>query len=316
MTVNTLDPTIRPITGPEELDLFCRIPYTLNPEFAADLAESRRRAPWMWVALDGDRLLARLSWWCRADGDAPFLLDVFDVDDGAEDVDRVALAALLLRTASAATLPRGSTPPEYLRYVSPEWRGDAAELRGVEERMAAIEREGGSLLVERLRFEWSPGAGTPATGDRLRFRPMRDEDEMLGLMVRVLEGTLDAHDRVALASVSAERSARERYADEFAQYTTPRDWWRVAVLPGGEPVGFVLPARNAYHPMIGYIGVVPEHRGHGYVNEVLAEGTRVLAAQGADRIRASTDVQNAPMAAAFHRAGYATLSGVIDMTWA
>jgi RimJ/RimL family protein N-acetyltransferase len=48
---------------------------------------------------------------------------------------------------------------------------------------------------------------------------------------------------------------------------------------------------------------------------VLAEGTRILAAQGVPRIRAATDVGNAPMAKAFARAGYATFERQLDMTW-
>ncbi|MEU0242075.1 GNAT family N-acetyltransferase [Nocardiopsis sp. NPDC006198] len=315
MTVSTNDLTIRPITGPGELDLFSRLPYTLNTELADDLAHGRRRPSWMWVALDGDRLLARLSWWCRGGDDAPLLLDILDVDDGAGDVDRVGVAGLLLRTASAATLAEGANPPEYLRYVSAAWREDPAERRAVEERMAAVEGEGGSLLVERLRLEWTPGGAAPRPGDRLRFRPVRDDAELLGLTARVLEGTLDAHHWGDLAHRSAEQIAADQYAEEFERYTTPRGWWRIATLPDGGPVGFVLPARNDYHPVIAYIGVLPEHRGHGYVDEILAEGTRVLAEQGVDRIRAATDIGNTPMAAAFRRAGYTTLNAVVDMTW-
>ncbi len=309
------DLTIRPITGPEELDLFNRLPYTQNSEIANDLAENRRRPPWMWVALDGDRLLARLSWWCRNVDTAPLLLDVLDVDDTAGDVDRVEVLARLLRTASAATLPEGSTPPEYLRFVPVDWREDARKRRVVEERMAAVERNGATPLVERLSFEWTPGGSEPRPGDRLRFRPIRDEEEILGLMVQALEGTLDAHDRADLEHRTAEQVAADNYADEFARYTTPREWWRIATLPDGEPVGFVLPARNDYHAMIGYVAVLPEHRGDGYIDDILAEGTRVLAGEGAERVRAATDRSNVPMARAFDRAGYATLSGVVNMTW-
>jgi RimJ/RimL family protein N-acetyltransferase len=50
-------------------------------------------------------------------------------------------------------------------------------------------------------------------------------------------------------------------------------------------------------PVIGYIAVVPEQRGHGYAYDLLAEATRLLAAEGADRIVAGTDVTNTPMAA-------------------
>jgi RimJ/RimL family protein N-acetyltransferase len=113
----------------------------------------------------------------------------------------------------------------------------------------------------------------------------------------------------------ARQAAAAQYGDELARYESPRDWWRIATLPDGEPVGFVVPAANAYHPIIAYLGVRPAHRGNGYVDEVLAEGTRVLAAEGVSRIRASTDLGNVPMARAFGRAGYTAFEHQIDMTW-
>ena len=41
----------------------------------------------------------------------------------------------------------------------------------------------------------------------------------------------------------------------------------------------------------------------------------MLAAQDVACIRASTDLGNVPMAAAFHRAGWVTTGHQIDMTW-
>jgi len=55
------DLTIRSLTGLEELDLFCRLSYVLDGELAEDLAAGRRRPEWMWVALHGDRLTARVT---------------------------------------------------------------------------------------------------------------------------------------------------------------------------------------------------------------------------------------------------------------
>lgn len=56
-------------------------------------------------------------------------------------------------------------------------------------------------------------------------------------------------------------------------------------------------------PAAGYLGVVPEHRGRGYADDLLGECTRFLAVeQDAERIVANTDVGNVPMAAAFARA--------------
>ena len=287
--------TVRPLTGRSELDLFRSIPYVLNRELDGDLDAGRRRLDWLWVALRGDRLVGRAAWWTRSAGSAPLVLDVFeasDVDDGVA----------LLQTAMADVLPRGSTPPDYIRFLPPDWHDDTDIVRAVAERTAALERLGARPLVERLRLQWEAGGPVPAPTGRLSFRPVAGRDELVGLMTQVLEGTLDAHSRAELTRMTPSEQANDQYDDELVGYETPRDWWRVATLPDGTPVGFVIPARNAYNPIIAYIGVLPAFRGKGYVDDVLAEGTRILAAQGVPRIRAATDVGNVPMAKAFARA--------------
>ncbi|WP_327292250.1 GNAT family N-acetyltransferase [Streptomyces sp. NBC_01198] len=308
------DLAVRPITGPEELGLFSRLPYVLNGELADDLAAGRRRPEWMWVALRGDRLLARAAWWGRAGDGVPLYLDVLDIEDDAGDPERLEVAEHLVRTATAAVLP-GAARPEYTRFLPPDWRDHGATRQAVEDRMAVLERTGARLLVERLRLEWRPGTAIPALAGRLAFRPVRDDEEIVALMTAVLENTLDAHSLDALATAGPREAAAAHFEDELARYASPRAWWLVATLPDGAPVGFVIPARNAYHPIIAYIGVLPAHRGHGYIDDLLAEGTRVLAAQDAPRIRASTDLGNAPMARAFARAGYVTFERMISMIW-
>ena len=100
MTVEQNDLTMRPIAGREELDLFSRLPYVLNEELEDDLAASRRRPEWMWVALRGDHLLARVAWWGRWDEEYfPTVLFV------APDERR---ARQLLRIAHSG--PEGSRP--------------------------------------------------------------------------------------------------------------------------------------------------------------------------------------------------------------
>jgi RimJ/RimL family protein N-acetyltransferase len=311
LTVERNDLTVRPITGREELDLFSRLPYVLNEELADDLAAGRRRPEWMWVALRGDHLLARVAWWGRTGDDTPLLLDVFDIDDSSAD--RVDIGVRLLQTAMAEVVPAGTRPPAYNRDVPPDWR--QAPRRIVEDRMAALERTGARLFVERLRFQWHPGTPIPEPRARLVFRPVRDTEEILTLMTRALNGTLDAHSREDLTRMSAREAAVRHYEGELAHYRSPQDWWRIATLPDGEPVGFVTPARNDYNPIIGYLAVLPEHRGNGYIDEILAEGTRILSAQHVPRIRAATDLGNTPMANAFHRAGYVNFERTINMTW-
>ncbi|WP_229908176.1 GNAT family N-acetyltransferase [Amycolatopsis oliviviridis] len=302
------DVTLRPITGRDELALFNRFPYVLNEELEDDLAAGRRRPEWLWVALRGDELLARVAWWCRVGDDAPFLMDVFDL----ESVD---VGEQLLRKALAEVVPAGTRPPEYGRFIPPGWREDDASRRVVEDRMTATERTGAALFVERLRLEWRPGTPIPEPSGRLAFRPFHDTDEVLDLMTRVMDGTLDAHSRDDLTRMPARDAAIRHYEDELAHYRSPRDWWRVATLPDGEPAGFVTPARNDYNAVIGYLAVLPEHRGNGHIDDILAEGTRILAAQDVPRIRAATDVGNVPMAKAFGRLGYVNFERAITMTW-
>lgn len=299
---------MRPITGRAEVPLFCQLPYVINDELDDDLVAGRRRPEWMWVALRGDHVVARVAWWSRTGDTVPYLLDIFDLED-------VAAGVQLLSTAMAAVLPPGGQPPEYNRDVPADWRSSTASRSVVEDRMAALEQTGARLFVERLRLEWRPGTPVPSPSGRLAFRQVRDTDEIVALMTRVLDGTLDAHSRADLTRMSPREAALDHYERELAHYRSPRDWWRVATLPDGEPVGFVTPARNNYNAIIGYIAVLPEHRGNGYIDDLLAEGTRILHAQDVPRIRAATDLANIPMANAFTRAGYVNFERAINMKW-
>ncbi|MBJ7609241.1 MAG: GNAT family N-acetyltransferase [Candidatus Dormibacteraeota bacterium] len=305
---------VRPITGADELDLFCRLPYVLNHQLAADLEGGRRQPSWMWVCMRGEHLLARAAWWARDGDDSPACLDIFDVDDRAEGMDRIRVGADFLRAAMGAVMPEGPKPL-YIRFTTPDWRADVVERRAVDDRMAALKVVGAQFLVERLRLEWRPGTPIMATSGRLTFRPVSDRDELVGLMAKVLEGTLDAHSRADLARMSAAETAAAQYDEELKGYSSPRSWWAVALADDGQRVGFVIPARNPYGPIIAYVGVLPAHRGHGYIDDLLAEGTRILAADGTPRIRASTDVGNGPMRQAFQRAGYVEYEREVDMTW-
>ncbi|MFF2961848.1 GNAT family N-acetyltransferase [Streptomyces sp. NPDC057963] len=308
--------TLRPLAGAQELGLFRRLSYVLDHELVEDLESGRRRPEWMWVALRGERVVARIAWWSR-DGDAPQILDIFDLDDSLPEPGRSEAGLALLEAATSAVVPAGAPRPEYGLYVPADWREDPAARDAVEARIRVIERSGARMLVERLRLEWRAGTPVPADSGRLRFRPVEGREDLLALMTPVMEGTLDAHGRADLESgLSAREAAEKHYDEELAGYTTPREWWRVAELPDGRPVGFVIPARNDYNPIIAYIGVLPDRRGHGYIDDILAAGTRVLAAQdGVERIRAATDLGNVPMAKSFERLGYVNFERAFNMVW-
>ncbi|WP_433203340.1 GNAT family N-acetyltransferase [Dactylosporangium sp. CS-047395] len=299
--------TYRPLAGAEELPLFLHLPYELNDEVADDLVRGNRRPEWLWIAERDGEVVARAGWWARPGATEPYLMDFLDFAPGADGTARA-----LVRAALDVLVPQGKTPPEYLRFVPPDWHADPAAIY---QRMAVLEGLGARLLVERLRLEWRPGTPIAPDDGRLVFRSFDGTDEALDLMTRTVVGTLDAHNRADLERMTERAVAEEHLHGELARYPSPQEWWRVATLPGGEPVGFVFPARNDYGPIIAYIGVLPEHRGHGFIDAILAEGTRTLAAHDIPRIRASTDVGNAPMARAFARGGYVDYQRQIDMTW-
>jgi hypothetical protein len=309
--MSAVSPIIRPLTGADELPLFNTLPYLRNDLHADELRDGLRRPEQLWIALLDGRVVARIGWWCRPGTDKPFLLDIFDLLPGHE-----AAALSLVRTAHEAVLPPEAARPLYDRILPADWRQDAEVRTGVEALVRVLEAAGARLFVERLRLEWRPGTPVPPPTGRLRFRPVAGEAELVDLMERVLTGTLDAHAQRDLRTMTARETAQLQWDEEMGAYDSPRAWWQVAELPStGEPVGFVIPARNHYAPIIAYIGVLPEHRGHGYIDEILAEGTRVLAGEDVELIRAATDVGNTPMAASFARTGYDAFIRVLMMSW-
>jgi hypothetical protein len=87
------------------------LPYVLNDEVGGDLAAGRRRPEWLWLALRGDRLVARAGWWSRPGDRHPQVMDIFDIDGGIGD------GVQLLETALPAVVPAGATPPQYSRFL-------------------------------------------------------------------------------------------------------------------------------------------------------------------------------------------------------
>jgi hypothetical protein len=53
-----------------------------------------------------------------------------------------------------------------------------------------------------------------------------------------------------------------------------------------------------------HIGVVPERRGRGYVNDLLAACNDAALRRGFDRVLSDVDVLNGPMQVALERAGH------------
>jgi len=299
------DLVIRPLVAGEEpvfdslADPFLVGRGAFGDRYADGAARGEYRPEWTWLALRGETVVARAAWWAGPGDDAPVALDWLDFTDPDA-------AVRLLRTAPLRT--------EYSLPLPVGWRDSPAVARAAQARIAVAEAAGMTLLVERYNYRWTPECGLPARPGRLEFRPEPDDAVILDVLRRVHEGSLDAHARRAIAASGLDAAAREDL-DILLWMPSPREWWRLAWTPDGDLAGLIVPCRNYHDPVVGYVAVLPEHRGHGYAYDLLAEATHLLVGEGADRIVASTDVTNTPMAATFARAGYPVARYRIDFTY-
>jgi len=275
--------------------------------YRARTARGEYRAEWTWIAENSDAgpVLAAGIWWGRTDGPAPDALDGLFANESLSRDARPAVAGALIEAAHQAFVLAGGAVPAFHLMLPSDWRGRREVLTAVQWRWEAALIAGLTDELERLSFEWTPAAGVPQGSGRLTFRAEPDDEVFVGLFRRVLDDTLDATSRKLADAIGTEAQARLDVAFYRAKMAGDRTWWRVAETANGEAVGFAVPSANSDFPVVGYLGVLPEHRGHGYVDDIVAEITRVLVAEaGADTIHADTDLANRPMAAAFERAGY------------
>jgi RimJ/RimL family protein N-acetyltransferase len=299
------DLVIRPLAAGEErlfdslADPFLVGRGAFGERYADGAARGEYRPEFTWVALRGETVVARAAWWAGPDDDAPVVLDWLDFTEPDA-------AVQLLRTAPPRT--------EFSLALPVGWRDSPAVAHAARARIAVAEAAGMSLLVERYNYRWTPECGLPARPGRLEFRPEPDDAVILDVLRRAQRDSLDAHARRAIAASGPGAAAREDL-DILLWMPSPRDWWRLAYTSDGDLVGITVPCRNYNNPVVGYVAVAPEHRGHGYAYDLLAEATHLLVSEGADRIVASTDVPNAPMAATFAKAGYPVDRIRIDLTY-
>ncbi|MCX4854659.1 GNAT family N-acetyltransferase [Streptomyces canus] len=271
-----------------EAPLFDALPDPLGARESHRL--TRHRPDWKRVALRDGKVVARGAWWGGPDDTAPVNVNWFDVAEGEEEA-----GAELLRTAPwqvelEMNLPAG-------------WREDPELRAAAKARFTAVQKAGYELLVERFLYRWTPEHGLPERPGRLEFRPEPDDAVFFDLLRRIHSATLDAHALKAIEEDGLDRAAQEEL-DFFHWCPSPREWWQTAHTPQGDVVGMHIPAHNPSGPCVGFIGVVPEQRGHGYAYDLLAECTHHLVERGAEFVSAATDRGNSPMAANFAKAGY------------
>ena len=302
---------IRPI-GAGELPAFVAL---AGPEHADEqsayvtdlIARGAMRTEWCFVAEDRGRLVGRYAFSTMPGLPHPDSIVLLDVP---VDADADPVATELLAHALAGARAAGSGSLIYVLDEPPQWPQWQTDL---ERRARWFEAAGFRMRRATSRFELRPTDPAPAAdpvssppSPRLAFRTFDElgEPAFLDAIERVSAGSFDQYTRDERERLGPQGEAVQTF-EELRSMTYEPSWWELGFDADGGLVGLVMPARAPSFVTIGYIGVVPEQRGHGYVNDLLARGTATLLRVGGGQvIRVDTDVWNAPMAAAFERAGY------------
>ena len=313
----------RPIRA-EELGLFVRAagPPDHRKEVGRYLesmfAAGSMRPGWCFVAEVEGRPIGRVALWTLPGAEKSFALVLLDVP---WEEDHLVVGIRLLGDVLDVARRLGAGEIEHVVDAPP--MGPQFQ-HNPEKRVGLLGRVGFALRRETDRFQWR-GEGPLAGSGRLSFRALEEvgEDAFVDAMRRVSEGTLDREIRGECERLGPQGAARDFFEDARRVKHEP-SWWRLAYDGrSGDRVGLVMPAEPPGFLTLFYAGVVPEMRGRGYVDDLLATGTAILpdarAAGGTEKpLRVDTDVANAPMAAAFGRAGWTKFAGrreyVVDLT--
>lgn len=288
------------------------LPLTGPPagEVVAEIEAGRMRPEWSVLAIDeSGAIIGRAMWWGR-DAVVPIALDVWDVDVHVPDRGR--LARDLLKAGHEALSGAGvAVPLPHTMRLPIGWRDDPTLVAEVDLKAHAAAAAGLTRINERLQFQWDADRPLPPKPDSLEFAPAGD-DMFRQLFAAAATGSLDVMTRRELETSSPDEMARAEVV-YYRACPGDRDWWHTAATVDGTVVGVAIPSATPRNRNVGFLAVLPEYRGRGYVNEILAFITRFHAERGASCITATTDATNAPMAAAFHRAGYRCIETRVEL---
>ncbi|MFI5690318.1 GNAT family N-acetyltransferase [Kribbella sp. NPDC051586] len=264
------------------------------------VAEGYYRHEWNWVVEENGVIQALAIWWGAPGEEQPFSIDgLYYTGDG----DPVPAWTELIKHVLASR-PADAEPPEYHFFLAGDWQDKPDVVAALEPRAQAAAAAGLTAITDRLRYEWKPEYGLPERSTRIRFEPA-DDEAFVDVFMRVSQGSLDAATAREIARLGVEGSAREELKVYKSMPNSDRAWWRLGYDDAdGKLIGFAIPSANAAGPTVGYLGVVPEQRGHRFIDDLLAEITHMQAEMDAKRVRADTDFGNVPMAKSFERQGY------------
>jgi ribosomal protein S18 acetylase RimI-like enzyme len=173
-------------------------------------------------------------------------------------------------------------------------------------RREVAEACGFRLFQEKEGFWWADTGQPLPEPASLRLDPMSriGRAAFIDVIGRCLTQTLDRTDSLVLA-----RHRPQQWVNTFLDHhaaAAEAQSWLYAETTSKVPVGFVGLAQRDGDPAVGtivLIGVLPEQRGHGYVDQLLLAAYRAARMRGFAAVLSLVDVDNHPMMAAMCRSG-------------
>jgi hypothetical protein len=121
--------------------------------------------------------------------------------------------------------------------------------------------------------------------------------EIIALIEKTSEHSLDSQIEIYRQRLGGMADAEVTLRMMESTSYHPR-WWRVALSPEGNTVGIIFPVIAFGEPTIGFIGVIPEHRGRNIASFLLTESWSLMKRQGLSTLCAEADQRSVSM----HRA--------------
>jgi ribosomal protein S18 acetylase RimI-like enzyme len=285
----------------DELDAISRIATDDAGKFAGQvrsmLDEGTTKLDWCFLVAVDSLVVARVAFaFDEPPANAPLELYLFGLSLEWERL--LARDAALAMLKQALPVLSAVGPPIDAR-VNREVHADFAKHRQL------LEDAGFGLFQEKEGFFCEAGAVPVRRSRRLRFRSLSEvgRDEFISILARGPADTLDRNDRYFY-----ELTGPVGWATVMMGFLGPgdEDTWKLAYDADGRPVGYMMLSAFDEHGTgtIAHVGVVPEQRGRGYIDDLLAETAADAETRGFRSILSDADVLNAPMCAAFERAGH------------
>lgn len=265
------------------------------------------RPEWCFILEREGEGIGRVAFWTLPGKNIPS--DIVLLDLPWEDAHCPELAELLWEHLLVICRQMGVDQLGYVLdspVMAPQWQDHG------EQRQKILNKLGFQLQRETSRFEWKTEPVVPlltnvlpGTDERIIYGSLPEvgEPAFIEAIMRGSASTLDRQIAQERAEHGPLSQAQEIYQDLQSMSYEP-DWWELAFTPEGQLIGFIIPTKSPTFATIGYIGVLPEYRGRGYVDLLLRRGVSTLVQAGETFIRADTDIRNQPMANSFLRAGF------------